>query len=128
MSLPGFSAENQRLPGSACYARIPGSDNLTSYLGTIKNQSAYRAIEETRSKMRDSVARNKLDIWQEVLCITTGRHALPYRETGNGNGGKWSSVPILLNGERQGAWNDVFTVVGADYLYSVTVHPAAAKP
>lgn len=120
----GFSADDKRIPSSACYARIPGSDNLTAYLNTIKNKPLAREIDDTRRRMQDAVARNKLDIWQEALCVGP----VPYPVTSNGNGGKWSSVPVILNGERQGAWNDVFSVVQKTHLYSITVHPAAIKP
>lgn len=126
-AIPGFSADEVRVQSSACYARIPGSDNLTSYLNLIKNKLLYREIEDSRSKMRDAVGRNKLDIWQEVVCIVNGR-PIPYAVTSQTNGGKWSSIPITLNGERQGAWNDVFTIVRPGYLYSITVHPAVTKP
>lgn len=125
--IPGFIADNTRQSGSTCYARIPGSDNLTAYLDSIKNKPIHQEIEETRGRMRDSVARSKLEVWQEALCINE-RQAIPYRETGNGNGGKWSSVPIILNGERQGAWTDVFTIVRPNHIYSITVHPVVGKP
>lgn len=118
----GFLADGNPIPGSACYARIPGSDNLNAFLTRIKNQPVYRGIADTRQRMQDALAKNRLEIWQEVLC-TAPANAIPYPETGNGHNGKWSSIPIYLNGERQGAWNDVFTVVRPGHLYSVTVHP-----
>jgi len=121
---PGFSADDLRVPGSACYAKIPGSDNLSTYLNTIKNKPLYQEIEETRQRMREAVSKNKLDVWQEVLCVGQ----IPYRATSNSNGGKWSSVSIMLNGQRQGAWNDVFTVARPSHIYSITVHPSAIKP
>lgn len=126
-AIPGFSANNVHVAGSACYARIPGSDNLSAYLQSIKNKPLYREIEETRGRMRAAVGKNKLDVWQEVLCVST-KQPIPYSATGANNGGKWSSIPITLNGDRQGAWNDVFTVLRPNHIYSITVHPTAIKP
>ena len=126
-ALPGFTVNGTHMDGSACYAKIPGSDNLSGYLSSIKDKPAYREIGNTRKRMLDSLARNKLEIWQEVLCVANGAREIPYKETGIGNDGKWSSVPIVLNGQRQGAWNDVFTVARRRHLYSVTVHPGQQK-
>ena len=126
-ALPGFIANGMHMAGSACYAKIPRSDNLSGYLNSIKDKPAYREIGNTRKRMLDSLARNKLGIWQEVLCVANGAKEIPYKETGIGNDGKWSSVPIVLNGQRQGAWNDVFPVVRRRHLYAVTVHPAQSK-
>jgi len=126
-AIPGFIADSVRMPNSACYAKIPGSDNLTIFLKSIQDKALHREIEDSRRRMSDAVGRNKLEVWQEVICVVKDR-PVPYSVTNQSNGGKWSSIPITLNGERQGAWNDVFTIVRPSHLYSVTVHPAASKP
>jgi hypothetical protein len=115
----GVAVNGKLIPGSGCFARIPGSDNLTKFLESIKNQPGYYSIADTRNRMQDAMIKNKLEIWQEVLCVATNTFA----ETVKGNPGKWSSIPIYLDGHRQGAWNEVFTVVRPNHLYSITVHP-----
>jgi hypothetical protein len=115
----GVTVNGKLVPGSGCFARIPGSDNLTKFLESIKDQPGYYAIADTRKRMQDAMVKTKLDIWQEVLCVATGTFA----ETVKANPGKWSSIPIYLDGQRQGAWNEVFTVVRPNHLYSITVHP-----
>lgn len=115
----GVTVNGKLVPGSGCFARIPGSDNLTKFLDSIKDQPGYYAVADTRKRMQEAMVKSKLDIWQEVLCVATNT----FTETVKGNPGKWSSVPIYLNGQRQGAWNDVFTVVRPNHLYSITVHP-----
>lgn len=112
-------ANGKPVPQSACFARIPGSDNLTRFLESIKDQPGYYSVADTRKRMQEAMVKAKLDIWQEVLCVAP----VPFPETVKGNAGKWSSVPIYLDGQRQGAWNDVFTVVRPNHLYSITVHP-----
>lgn len=115
----GVFVEGKLVPGSGCFARIPGSDNLTPFLESIKNQPGFHSIADTRKRMQEAMIKTKLDIWQEVLCVATGTFA----ETVKDNPGKWSSIPIFLNGGRQGSWNEVFTVVRPNHLYSITVHP-----
>lgn len=115
----GMTANGKPVAQSACFARIPGSDNLTKFLESIKNQPGYFAVADTRKRMQQAMVKTNLDIWQEVLCVAPAR----FPETVKGNEGKWSSIPIFLNGQRQGAWNDVFTVVRPNHLYSITVHP-----
>jgi len=115
----GVTIGGKLAPGSGCFARMPHSDNLTRFLESIKNQPGYYAIADTRKRMQEAMIKSKLDIWQEILCVATNT----FPETVKGNEGKWSSVPIYLNGHREGAWNDVFTVVRPNHLYSITVHP-----
>lgn len=115
----GVLVDGTLLPGSGCFARLPGSDNLTAFLASIQTQPGYFSIADTRKRMQEAMIKTKLDIWQEVLCVAP----VPFPETVKENPGKWSSIPIYLNGERQGAWNDVFTVVRPNHLYSVTVRP-----
>jgi len=115
----GVFINGKPVPGSGCFARIPGSDNLTPFLESIKNQPGFYSVADTRKRMQEAMIKAKLDIWQEVLCVATGTFA----ETVKSNPGKWSSIPITLNGGRQGAWNDVFTVIRPNHLYSITVHP-----
>ena len=115
----GVSVNGKLVPGSGCFARIPGSDNLSKFLESIKNQPGYYSIADTRQRMQEAMAKTKLDIWQEVLCVAVDT----FPETVKGNPGKWSSIPIFLDGQRQGAWNEVFTVVRPNHLYSITVHP-----
>jgi len=115
----GVFINGKQVPGSGCFARVPGSDNLTGFLESIKNQPGYYSVADTRKRMQEAMVKTKLEIWQEVLCVATGTFA----ETVKGNPGKWSSIPIFLNGKRQGAWNEVFTVVRPNHLYSITVHP-----
>lgn len=115
----GVFVQGKALPESGCFTRIPGSDNLTAFLASIQHQPGYVSIADTRKRMQEAMVKTKLDIWQEVLCVAP----VPFPETVKGNAGKWSSIPIFLNGERQGAWNDVFTVVRPNHLYSVTVRP-----
>ena len=118
----GVFINGKQVPGSGCFARIPGSDNLTPFLESIKNQPGFYSVADTRKRMQEAMIKAKLDIWQEVLCVATGTFA----ETVKSNPGKWSSIPITLNGGRQGAWNDVFTVIRPNHLYSITVHPHRA--
>ena len=115
----GVMISGKLLPGSGCFARIPGSDNLTQFLDSIKDQPGYFAVADTRKRMQDAMVKTKLEIWQEVLCVAVGT----FPETVKGNPGKWSSIPIFLNGKREGAWNEVFTVIRPNHLYSITVHP-----
>lgn len=115
----GVSVNGKLVPGSGCFARIPGSDNLSKFLESIKNQPGYYSIADTRKRMQEAMIKNKLDIWQEVLCVAVDT----FPETVKGNPGKWSSIPIFLDGQRQGAWNEVFTVVRPNHLYSITVRP-----
>ena len=118
--LPSGVYVNGKLsPGSGCYARIPGSDSLTPFLKTIQNQPGYYAVADTIKRMRQAMDKTDLDIWQEVLCVAVDT----FPETVKDNPGKWSSVPIYRDRQRQGAWNDVFTVVRPNHLYSITVHP-----
>lgn len=115
----GVYVNGKLSPGSGCFARIPGSDNLTSFLKSIENQPGYHSVADTMKRMQQAMDKTNLDIWQEVLCVAVNT----FPETVKGNPGKWSSVVIYRDGQRQGAWNDVFTVIRPNHIYSITVHP-----
>lgn len=115
----GVKINGKMLADSGCFARIPGSDNLTPFLAGIRSQSGYAAIADTRQRIRQAMAKTGLEIWQEVLCVA----ANTFPETVKGNPGKWGPASIYLDGQRQGVWNDVYTVVRPNHLYSITVHP-----
>jgi hypothetical protein len=115
----GVYIGGKMLPGSGCFARIPGSDTLTPFLESIKNQPGYYAVADTRKRMQQAMDKINKDIWQEILCVAVNT----FPETVKDNPGKWSSVPIYVDGKRQGAWTDVLTVVRPNHLYSITVNP-----
>lgn len=123
---PGFTANGKHIAGSACYAKVSGEDNdtITGYLAELKDKQTLAAITDSRNRMKEAVARKKLELWQEVLCVATGSNPVPYRETGPDAKGKWDSALISIDGVRKGSWSDVFTVVRRTHLYSVTVTPA----
>lgn len=115
----GVNVNGKLAADSGCFARIPGSDSLTPFLKSIQDQPGYYAVADTRKRMQQAMDKTDLDIWQEVLCVAVNT----FPETVKDNPGKWSSVVIYRDGKRQGAWNDVFTVVRPNHLYSITVHP-----
>lgn len=123
---PGFTADGKLIPGSACYAKISGEDNdtITEYVNTLVDKQAQAQIADTRKRMQEAVARQKLEIWQEVLCVIDGKEIVPYRETGKDSKGKWDSASISIDGVRKGSWKEVFTIVRRKHLYSITVTPA----
>jgi hypothetical protein len=123
---PGFSADGKFIPGSACYAKISGEDNdtLTDFMSALTDKQLYALIADARKRMQEGVARQKLEIWQEVLCVVEGKENIPYRETSKDSKGKWDSAAISIDGVRKGSWKEVFTVVRRKYLYSITVTPA----
>ncbi|TSA50831.1 MAG: hypothetical protein D4R48_00675 [Nitrosomonadales bacterium] len=122
---PGFTANGKHIDGSACYAKFSGesNDTLSDYLSTLKDKQALAAIQDTRTRMKDAVTRQKLDIWQEVLCVAAGKGEIPYPVTGAGSKGRWEAVTIANDGVRKGSWQEAFTVVQRKHLYSITVNP-----
>ncbi len=116
----GFTANGGKLlPGSGCFAKLPGSDNLTAFIESIKDQPGAFAVADTRKRTQDAMDKIKKDIWQEILCVGLS----PYPESVKSNPGKWSAARVFVDGERKGTWGYVYTVVRPNHIYSITVRP-----